>query len=214
MVNGLRSLVAWLAVAVLLAGCQSTSIRSAWFDTSFAGPPMRKIVVAGNLSSTVSERVLEDAMVAQLRAAGVDAVASHTLRLDDPKMPLAEFQAAVIDSGAQGLLLVTLLGVDTRTQVTTTMVHGGMGWGRGPWGAPGWGAPGWGMPAWGAIPVTEINQYDLATAETKLFDVKTRQLVWAATTTTFNPRSVDREAPGFAQVIVGQLASRQIIAGK
>lgn len=206
--------LASLALAVLATGCQSTSIRSAWYDTSFAGPPMTKLVVAGNLSSTAAERVLEDAMVAQLRGAGVEAVASHTLRLDDPKMSLAEFQAAVQDSGAQGLLLVTLLGVDTRTQVTTTMVHGGMGWGRGPWGSPGWGAAGWGMPVWGAVPVTEVNQYDLATAETKLFDVKSRQVVWAATTTTFNPRSVEREAPGFAELIVGQLRGRQIIAGK
>jgi hypothetical protein len=50
--------------------------------------------------------------------------------------------------------------------------------------------------------------------ETKLFDVKTRQLVWAATTSTFNPRSVARESPALADLIVGQLASRGIIAAK
>lgn len=59
---------------VALAACQSTSLRSAWFDTGFSGPPMRKIVVVGELGS-----------VAQ----------------------------------ANGLLLVRLLGVDTRTQVNT-----------------------------------------------------------------------------------------------
>jgi len=50
--------------------------------------------------------------------------------------------------------------------------------------------------------------------ETKLFDVKTKQLVWAATTTTFNPRSVARETPGFADLIIGQLAQRDIISIK
>jgi len=50
--------------------------------------------------------------------------------------------------------------------------------------------------------------------ESKLFDVQTKQLVWAATTTTFNPTSVARETPGFADVIIGQLARRGIIQSK
>jgi len=62
--------------------------------------------------------------------------------------------------------------------------------------------------------VQEVRQYDIATVETKLFDVKTKQLVWAATTSTFNPRSVARESPAFADLIIGQLASRGIIAAK
>ena len=46
---GLRSTLAWaaIALAVLLSGCETTTIRSAWFDTEFTGPPMRKIVVLG-----------------------------------------------------------------------------------------------------------------------------------------------------------------------
>ena len=64
------------------------------------------------------------------------------------------------------------------------------------------------------VPVQQVTQYDLATVESKLFDVQTKQLVWAATTTTFNPRSVARETPGFASVIIGQLAQRGIIQSK
>jgi hypothetical protein len=64
------------------------------------------------------------------------------------------------------------------------------------------------------VPVQEIRQYDLATVETKLFDVKTKQLVWAATTSTFSPGSVARETPGFADLIIGQLSERGIIARK
>ena len=63
------------------------------------------------------------------------------------------------------------------------------------------------------VPVAEIQQYDLATVETTLFDVATGRVVWTATTQTFNPTSVQREAPGFADVIIGQLAARGLIAG-
>jgi hypothetical protein len=202
----IRSIFLWAALLALLSGCQSTSIRSAWFDTDFTGPPLRKIVVAGSVSGVADGRLVEDTFVEKLRAAGVDAIAGHSIRLDDPKLPEASFDAAVLNTGAQGLLLVTLLGVDTRTQVSTTMVHGGMGWGRGTWG--------WGSTTRTMVPVQQVSQYDIATVETKLFDVKTRQLVWAATTSTFNPRSVARESPAFADLIIGQLASRGIIERK
>jgi hypothetical protein len=193
-----------LALATLVSGCQSTSIRSAWFDTDFAGPPLRRIVVVGSIESTTDGRVFEDAFAERLRAAGVDGVAGHTVIADAARDSEASFAAAVVSSGAQGLLLVRLLGVDTRTQVSTTMVSSGMGWGRGPWGSTGR----------VMVPTHQVRQYDLATVETKLFDVQTRQLVWAATTSTFNPRSVGRETPAFADLIIGQLASRGIIGGK
>jgi hypothetical protein len=197
-------LFAVLALAAMVSGCQSTSIRSAWFDTDFAGPPLRKIVVVGDVGTTADVRVFEDTFAAKLRGAGVDAVAAHTIRLD-PNTPEAPFVAGVENSGAQGLLFVRLLGVDTRTQVTTTMVPGGMAWGRGPWGGP---------ATRTMIPVQQVSQYDLATVETKLYDVRARQLIWAATTSTFNPRSVAAETPAFADLVIGQLGARGIIAPK
>jgi hypothetical protein len=199
-----RSAWALLVLAALVSGCQSTSIRSAWFDTDFAGPPMRRIVVVGIGNNVADARVFEDAFAEKLRAAGVDGIPGYTVILDDARATDAAFAAAVVGSGAQGLLLVRLLGVDTRTQVSTTMVASGMQWGRGPWGNAG--------PA--MVPVQRVSQYDLATVETKLFDVKTKALVWAATTSTFNPGSVTQETPGFAALIIGQLAARGIILGR
>jgi hypothetical protein len=64
------------------------------------------------------------------------------------------------------------------------------------------------------VPVQRVSQYDLATVETKLFDVQTKALVWAATTSTFNPSSVARETPAFADLVIGQLVQRGIIPGK
>ena len=205
-----RSLLLTFALATLVAGCQSTSIQSAWYDTNFRGGPMRKIVVVGSVDTVSDGRVFEDIFAARLRAAGVEGIAGYTVIADELRAAEAPFGAAVAKTGADGLLLVRLLRVDTRTQVSTTMVPGGMGWG---WGG-GWGG-GWGSPFGPTmVPVQQVSQYDLATVESKLFDVQTKQLVWAATTTTFNPTSVARETPGFADVIIGQLAQRGIIPGK
>ncbi len=202
----LRSLFLPLALALLAAGCQSTSIQSAWYDTNFRGGPMKKIVVVGSINTVSDGRVFEDIFAQRLAAAGVDGIAGYTVIADEARVGDGPFAAAVAKSGADGMLLVRLLGVDTRTQVQTTMVAGGMGWG---WGG-GWGNP-WGPTM---IPVQTVNQYNLAIVESKLFDVQTKQLVWAATTSTFNPTSVARETPGFADLIIGQLAQRGIVKGK
>jgi hypothetical protein len=199
-----RSTFVLLALAALLAGCQSTTIRSAWFDTDFAGPPLRKIVVVGSINSTTDGRVFEDVFAEKLRAAGVEGIPGYTVITDDARASDAPFVTAVVKSGAQGLLFVRLLGVDTRTQVSTTMVSTGMHWGPGPWGSP----------SRTLVPVQQVRQYDLATVETKLFDVQTKALIWAATTSTLNPTSVAREAPAFADLIIGQLAVRGIIPSK
>jgi len=61
--------------------------------------------------------------------------------------------------------------------------------------------------------VPEVTQYDVATVETNLYDVKTKRVVWSGTTQTFNPSSVAKETPGFAKIIIGQLAARGLIAG-
>ncbi len=197
----IMSLLFTLALLGTCSGCQTTTIRSAWFDPTFAGPPMRKIVVVGDTNTTTSNRVLEDEFAQKLRDAGVAAIAGHTLGLaSDAGEP--SFVAAVANSGAQGLLLVRVLGVDTRTNVSTTMVRGGMAWGRSPWGSGVW------------EPVTRVQQYDLASVETKVYDVKSRELVWAATTETINPRSVSQELPSFAALVIRELTGRGIIETK
>lgn len=192
------------ALVVLVSGCQTTSIQSAWFDTDFAGPPFRKVIVVGITDNVSDARVFEDIFADQLRAVGVEGVPGYAVIANDARASDALFDAAVVNSGAQGLLLVRLLGVDTRTQVSTIMVQGGMGSGLGTWIGPGR----------SLVPVQRISQYDLATVETKLFGVQTKQLVWAATTNTFNPGSVARETPVFADLIIGQLTSRGIIQSK
>ena len=48
---------------------------------------------------------------------------------------------------------------------------------------------------------------------TRLFNVATKRLVWVGTTETFNPKTVAAETPGFADVIIGQLAARGLVPG-
>jgi len=191
---------------LLAAACATTSIQSAWYDTGYTGGPFRKIVVIGISSNVANRRVFEDIFAAKLDAAGIQGVPGYTVLPNDPNADEPTVEAAVARVGADGVLTVRLLSVDTRTRVSTMMVPAGgaygpyMGWG---------GYGGWWGPQMIAVP--EVTQYDIANVETNLWNVKTKRVVWAAATDTFNPRSVQREAPGFADLIISELRARGLL---
>jgi len=201
----LASMLSLLLVTLTLSSCQTTSLQSAWFDPNFTGGPMHRIAIVAVGVNFANRRVTEDVFAQRLRALGVDGAAGWTVIPDDARETQEPFTAAVMKSGAQGLLMVRLLGVDTRTQVTTTMVAT-----TGPmWGGPAWGG-GWGTTM---VPVTQVSQSNLAVVETTLYDVATGRAVWSGNTHTLNPSSVQREVPGFADVIISELRARGLIAG-
>jgi hypothetical protein len=187
--------------AWLISGCASTSLQSAWYDTSYSGGAFRKILVVGVGATLADRRVFEDIFAQQLTAAGTQGIPGYQFLPDDARQNEPGWNQGVAASGCDGLLLVRVLGVDTRTQVSTAMVPGPIYFG--PYGRP------WGPQM---IAVPEVTQYDVAHVETNLFDVKTRRVVWAGTTQTFNPTTVAKETPGFAKLIIGQLAARGLIA--
>jgi hypothetical protein len=194
-------------LGLLLAGCSTpTTLRSAWYDSSFTGGPMKRLLVVGVAGNITDRRVFEDQFAKALNDVGVQGIPGYQFIDNAPTASAEAFDAGVTKSGADGLLLVRLLGVDTRTQVTTTMVpaRSAPTFGpRGPW------APAWG-PVWYTVP--DIRQFQVANVEATLFEVRDHQPIWSATTETLNPTSVAAETPGLAKLIIGQLSARGLIA--
>ena len=200
--RALRLLLVLASLAVL-AACQTTSIQSAWFDSTYQGGPFRKVVVLASDGTTADSRVFEDIFVARLQAAGVQAVPGYTTIPADARRAEGPFSAAVQATGADGVILVRLLRVDTKTQVSTMMVPGPM---VGPWG--GFYGP---YFAGGFYAVPDVTQYDVASVETNVYATATKSLVWAATTQTVNPTTVAKEAPAYADLIIAQLRARGLV---
>jgi hypothetical protein len=205
------------AAAFVLAACQTTSLQSAWYDTSYRGGPFKKIVVLASDGTTADSRVFEDIFVQKLQAAGVQALPGYTTVPPDARRSESTFAPTVAATGADGVILVRLLRVDTKTQVSTVMMPGPM---VGPWGGfygPGFyggGFYGGGFYGGGFYAVPDITQYDVASVETNLYNVATKSLVWAATTQTVNPTTVEKEAPGYADLIIAQLRARGLLPAK
>jgi len=202
-------LSAAFAAIIALAACQTTSLQSAWFDTSYTGGPFKKIVVIASDGTTADSRVFEDIFVQKLQAAGVQAVPGYTTVPSDARRNESTFAPAVAATGADGVILVRLLRVDTRTQVSTVMMPGPM---VGPWGGLyGPGFYGGGFYGGGFYAVPNVTQYDVASVETNVYNVARKSLVWAATTQTVNPTTVAQEAPGYVDIIIAQLRARNLL---
>jgi hypothetical protein len=188
------------AAVLLLSACQTTSFRSAWYDTNYDGGVLKKIVVIASDGTTSDSRVFEDIFVQKLSAAGAQGIPGYSTIPPGARGSEGPFAAAVAATGADGVLMIRLLRVDTRTQVSTVMVPGPM-WG--PWGGF-YGGP-------GMYPATDVTQFDIATVESNLYQVSTKRLIWAATTETINPTSVAKEAPNFADLLIEQFRARGLL---
>src|SRR6476659_1308381 len=185
-----------VAVVVALAGCASTTLQSQWRDPGYTGGPFRKIFGIGlSARDVTARRIFEDVMVAKLTAVGVQAVPEWQHLPSDGPLPEGSVSAAVDGTGADAVLIARLVGIDTRISVSPVAGPGpGFGW-YGPY-------AGW-YSGWYAAP--QVTQYDVVIVETSLFDTKTKRLVWSATSQTVDPASVQKEAPAFADTIIGAL---------
>jgi len=185
-----------LAAILLLAGCASTTLQSQWRDPGYTSGPFRKVFVIGlSARDVTARRIFEDVMVAKLMEAGVQAVPEWQHLPSDGPLPEGSVSAAVDGTGADAVLIARLVGIDTRISVSPGAVPGpGFGW-YGPY-------AGW-YSGWYAAP--QVTQYDVVIVETSLFDTKTKRLVWSATSQTVDPASVQKEAPAFADTIIGAL---------
>jgi len=203
-----RTFIFTALIGLLIAGCTSKSLESVWVDESFAAKPVHKILVVG-VSGTLSERrVFEEQFAQALTTAGTQGVPSFQYIDNSATASDQAFNAGVDKSGADGVLLVRVLGVDTRTQVTTTRVPARSGNSFGPRGT--W-SPGWG-PAWYSVP--DIRQFQVAHVEAILFNSKSHDPIWTASTQLIRPQSVVAETPGFARLVIRDLTSRGFIAKK
>jgi hypothetical protein len=209
MMRKLTPLVSLILATLVLAGCQTTALQSAWYDPTFTGGPMHRIAVVAAGVNVASRRLAEDIFSQRLRALGVHAAPGWEVVADEARNAPEPFTEALRRSGAEGVLVIRVLGVDTRTQVATMMVTTTVP----TWGGPMWG-PGWGSTSvWATttVPVTQVSQYNLVMVETSLYEVSTGRLVWSGITQTLNPSDFQRDVGGFADVIIGQLVARRLL---
>jgi hypothetical protein len=197
-----RRVACWVAAAVIVAACASTSLVNQWKSPDFHGPPLKKILVMGVSKQPAPRRIFEDEFSAALKADGVAAVPSYTVIADDGQASQAVLEKAVKDVGADGVLVTRLVSRQQKTQVSPGFYQP----------MPAMGFYGWYSSAWvGYYEPPTVYQYDVVTAETSVYGLNAGELLWSGTTETFAPEDVAKETRGFAKIIIGALRKAGIV---
>src|SRR3954451_13895881 len=98
MIRALRISFAFCA-ALLINACASTSLQSAWYDTSYSGGPFHKILVVGVGATVADRRVFEDSFAQQLNAVGTQGMPGYQSLPDDARQNEPGWNQGVAASG-------------------------------------------------------------------------------------------------------------------
>jgi len=199
--------VGTMILAAGLAGCAATTpIVSEWRNPKYAAAPSARRVLVGGLGGETSiRRNFEDEFVAQLRAAGVEALPSYRYLPEEEKLDEAKLKEAAKKAGADAVLFARSVSVEQKTQYSPSYFpspwfgvygpHVGATW-HGPYGAP------------------SAYRYQEYTSETTLYDIAKNEVVWTATLKTREPEDVKAAIKTYVQTVVKSLRENKLIAAR
>ena len=172
----LAMLAGLVLVSIWLSACSTTQIKSVWKDPSYQGYP-QKVMVIAVAREPIYRRIFEDEFVLQLKARGIDAIASYTLLPDKQQDDQEAIAKMVNQLGADTVLISRLVSKrSVRVYYPAVVSHRPHYYGKWPeyyhYGYETISSPGY------------TTKYEFALMETNLYDAKNDNLLWAATTET------------------------------
>ena len=190
------------ATVLTLAACASTELVNQWSNPAYTSPSFKKVMVIGVTKQAVIRRTFEDEFVAQLKAAGVNAIPSYLYIPQDGPVGEAVLKQALKETGADAMIITRLVRVQQKTEI-----------------APGYYPP---DPAMAVHPLytTAWNDYyeppivyrsEIYTCETSLYDTLKNRVVWSGTAQTTTPGNLNQEIKDYAGVMISALKDKNLI---
>ena len=165
-----------IAASLLLSGCASTQMSANWKNPAYSVHPT-KVMVVGVSKKAVNRRMFEDEFAAQLKARGVDAVASYTVLSDKKQNDQEAIAAKVKELGADSVLVKRVVSKRTvKVYVPGMPYFPPPYYGRWP-DYYGYGYRDLYTPGY-------MSEEQYAIMETNLYEAATDSLIWAATSET------------------------------
>jgi len=187
-----------LAVLILaMMGCASTTLVQSWQEPTFNDKPLEKILVLGVFENDLNRRLYEDAVVNALAKENRVGITGYSLMPNFSDYDEKEdIRAAVGKAGADGVMLATLVGVETEEKYMppTVTYQPTMGFSHG-------------FYDYYAVSYDRVVDpgYTVTNTIVKLeitvFSVKTEQMIWAGATRSFNPKSEAKLVKETAELI-------------
>jgi hypothetical protein len=211
----ITSLLSLGLISLMLASCSSTKLSKSWADPSFNAAttkPFKKVLVIAPIKDANTQRISEDKIVSQLRQ-GVG-VQSY-LYLQPSDTVKAALESKLKKDGFDGIILMNLKEIEKSTSYTPGTSYGGYygGWGgyHG-YGYGGYGSGGYGPGYYGGgYTEGHYNEDKTYLVETNLYSISESKLLWAGTTASLNPSSLDKTLDQIIAAIKNELQKKGYI---
>jgi hypothetical protein len=192
--------VAAALIGLALAACSSTILRDSWKDPQFRGEPLRNVLVIGVARSPAHRRIFEDGFAQALRVRGTGGAASYPLLPEEGAIPNERIKEAVARARADGVLITRVLRVQRNVQVTPGYLVPGYAYGFYPYY----------HATWVAVPPT-VDQYDVLTIESTLWDMRSERAVWSGTSESTEPKDVAALTGELAELLILRMKEDKVL---
>lgn len=111
-----KSFVGILAVilVMLLAGCASTQITTAWKDKGYTGGPLKNVMVIGVSENLETRKMFEEHFVESFKSYGVDAIASFSELPVDNEVKKEMIKRKAQELGMEAVFITHLVGIEEK----------------------------------------------------------------------------------------------------
>jgi hypothetical protein len=199
----IRQLVIPIAAACIVAACSTTTLKDQWRDADYKATSTPRVLVIAVMSHQEQRRIFEDELVTRLVQAGAVATASYpSLSIKGPE-DLDAVRRIVAQSGATLVLSVRLVSVEHET-VVTGGYYGSTGF---------YGYHAYAQSNMSYYEPPELHDYRIYFTETRVFDMKSNKMIWAATMKTEQPDDFRKATARYADIVVEQLQDNKIVVG-
>ena len=189
-------------VFVSLSGCSTatTPIVSEWRNPAYGSAPFKRIMVGGPGGNASVRRSFEDEFVVQLRATGVDPLASYRYIPEDQEIDEDRLKQAAQKARADAVLFPRSVHTEQKTKIGPSFPFsiGVFGSNVG---------ASWSGPA-GSASVSRYKEY---TSETVLYDIAKNDLVWSATIKTTEPENVQTAIKSYVEAVMKALEAQNLL---
>ncbi len=196
--------IKWFVCAVfsgvLIFACAGTKLIHTWVDEAHRGKPVSDILVIGLTYKGNEEvrRSFEDKFVAQLRAAGIEAISSvDAISIPaDMKLEKDEILEAVSKFNNDAVIITHLVDKEEKEVYTyADRRHGSY-----------YGYYGW---AYG-----HSSTRSTVRLATNLYDVRTEKLIWSGKSETLNPDSTKQMIDDVVKAVIKDLQKNNLLPQK
>lgn len=190
----------WLIILLFaVSACAGAKLSSIKMNKDFEGEYLKSVMVIGVAKNEENKKIFEDTFVALFKKHGVKAVSGSSLFPPSAKIKKGLVKEKAANMGLETVLITSLKKIKKETEQIKVPITGAGGRG--------------GI----YIPGETYNAPSLEVAETRvifesrLYEVKTEKMIWAANSEVFDPKSTEETIKALSGTILQNLKDNRLV---